>query len=76
MHVLSAASLLATGLPTLPLQTLSTPVLVGLAVVALIVVVIAVRIAVAIAIRVAIVAAVVLAVLFGLSAVGVDVPIF
>jgi hypothetical protein len=73
MHVPYA---LSTTLPAFPLQSLSTPVLAGLVVVALIVVVIAVRIAVAIAIRVAIVAAVVLAVLFGLSAVGVDVPIF
>jgi len=70
------AAALSSTLPLLPLQELSTPVLAGIGVVGLVVFVILVRIAIKIAIRVGIVAAVVLAVLFGLSELGLDVPLF
>ncbi len=76
LALLEIAGALPGTLPLLPLQGLSTPVLAGLAVVGLIVFVILVRIAIKIAIRVGIVVAVLLAVLFGLSALGVDVPLF
>ena len=76
VHVSLQPALGILALAVLPLQSLSTPVLAGLAVVGLIAVVIAVRIAVALAIRVGVVIAGVLVVLLLLSEVGVDVPLF
>ena len=70
----SALGILAAG--ALPLESLSTPVLAGVAVVGLLAAVILVRVAVAIAIRVGVVIAGVLVLFLLLSEVGVDVPLF